>query len=76
MKRIALILMLLAIAVTMAAANSEVGLVQSLSYSGVKLKLGDPEEATIQQLRKLFTVDEIQEEAMVCPKSTRRSQWG
>ena len=56
MKRIALILMLLAIAVTMAAAQQRSRLVQSLSYSGVELKLGDPEEATIQQLRKLFTL--------------------
>jgi hypothetical protein len=56
MKQIASILMLLAITVTLAGAQQRSRLVQSLSYSGVQIKLGDQEQPTIQQLRNQFTV--------------------
>ncbi len=56
MKRIASILMLLTITITWAVAQQRSRLVQSLSFFGVQLKLGDQEQATIQQLRNQLTV--------------------
>lgn len=56
MKRSALTLIFFTVTLAVAQHNKPV---QSLSYSGIDLKLGDQEQSTIQELRRQFTVNRV-----------------